>query len=79
MIIMIDRYIKYFIICIIFIGVLASVSTFSTEMVKTLVKSGAELSKNDFGLSAIDSASDNNNSDVLEFLVKYYDDLDKIY
>ncbi|MEA1917262.1 MAG: hypothetical protein U9N42_07005 [Campylobacterota bacterium] len=48
-------------------------------MVKTLVKSGAELSKNDFGLSAIDSASDNNNSDVLEFLVKYYDDLDKIY
>ena len=127
---MIDKYSKYFIICIVFIGVLASVSTFSTEntqyknliqeavlsdnveatnflikhganvnskykynhtllhsaalygdmkMVKTLVQSGAKLSKNDFGLSAIDSARDNNNSDVVEFLVRYYDNLDKIY
>jgi len=127
---MIDKYSKYFIICIVFIGVLASISTFSTEntqyknliqeavlddnveatnflikqganvnskykynhtllhsaalygdieMVETLVQSGAKLSKNDFGLSAIDSASDNNNSDVVEFLVRYYDNLDKIY
>ena len=127
---MIDKYTKYFIICIVFIGVLASISTFSTEntqykkliheavlsnnisatkflikhganinckykhnhtllhsaalygdieMVETLVQSGAELSKNDFGLSAIDSASDNNNSDVVEYLVRYYDNLDKIY
>ncbi len=28
---MIDKYTKYFIICIVFIGVLASISTFSTE------------------------------------------------
>ena len=127
---MIDKYTKYFIICIVFIGILAGLSTYSTEntqykkliqeavlsdnleatkflikhganinckykynhtllhsaalygdieMVKTLVQSGAELSKNDFGLSAIDSAGDNNNSDVVEFLVRYYDNLDRIY
>jgi len=33
---------------------------------------------NNFGLSAIDSASNNNNSDVVEYLIKYYDILDKI-
>jgi len=49
------------------------------EMVKTLVQSGAELSENDFGLSAIDSVINNNNSDVVEFLVRYYNNLDKIY
>jgi len=48
-------------------------------MVKTLVQRGAELSENDFGLSAIDSVINNNNSDVVEFLVRYYNDLDKIY
>ncbi len=48
-------------------------------MVKLLVESGAKLSENDFGLSAIDSASDNLNSEVMEFLVRYYDDLDRIY
>lgn len=42
-------------------------------MVKVLVQGGAELSKNDFGLNAIDSTRDNNNSEVIEFLVKYYD------
>lgn len=47
-------------------------------MAKFLVKSVAKLYKNDFGLSAIDSAGDNNNSDVVEFLVKYNGDLDKI-
>lgn len=127
---MIDKYTKYFIICIVFIGVLASISTFSIEntqykkliheavlsnnisatkilikrganinckykhnhtllhsaalygdikMVEILVKNGAGLSTNDFGLSAIDSARDNNNSDVMEYLVRYYDNLDKIY
>jgi len=125
---MIDKYTKY--LCIVFIGVLASMSTFSTEniqyknliqevvlsdnveatkflikrganvnfkykynhtllhsaalygnleMVETLVQSGALLSKNDFGLSAIDSAKDMNNSDVVEFLIRYYDNLDRIY
>ena len=49
------------------------------EMVKVIVQGGAKLSKNDFGLSAIDSAKDNENSDVVEFLVGYYDELDKIY
>jgi hypothetical protein len=34
---------------------------------------------NDFVVSPIDSASNNNNSDVVEFLVRYYDNLDKIY
>jgi len=118
---MIDKYSKYFIICIVFIGVLASISIFSTEntqyknliqeavlsdnveatkflikhganinckykhnhtllhsaalygdieMVETLVQSGAELSKNDFGLSAVDSARDTNNN-VVDFLVRY--------
>jgi len=127
---MIDKYTKYLIICIVFIGVLASISTYNTEntqyknliqeavlsdnveatkflikhganvnskykynhtllhsaalygdieMVETLVHSGAKLSKNDFGLSAIDSARDNKNNDVVEYLVRYYDNLDRIY
>ena len=49
------------------------------KMVKLLVNSGAKLSKNNFGLSAIDSARDFNHSDVVEFLVRYYGDLDTIY
>jgi len=48
------------------------------DMVKLLVKSGAKLSKNDFGLTAINSAKDNNNTEVVRFLVGYYDDLDRI-
>ena len=127
---MTNKYIKYFIVGMVFVGLLIAVSTYGTEntqykkliheavlsnnisatkflikhganinckykynhtllhsaalygdieMVETLVQSGAELSKNDFGLSAIDSASDNNNSDVVEYLVRYYDNLDKIY
>jgi len=48
-------------------------------MVKLLVNSGATLSKNDFWLSAINSAKDFNHSDVVKFLVRYYDNLDKIY
>ena len=119
-----DKYMKYFIACIVFIGLLAGFSTFKSEntqykkliheavlsnnlcttrflikhganvnskykhshtllhsavlygdieMVKVLVQGGAKLSKNDFGLSAIDSAKDNENSDVVEFLVRYYD------
>ena len=47
-------------------------------MVKLLVKSGAKLSKNDFGLTAIDSAKDNNNTEVAKFLVGYYDYLGRI-
>jgi ankyrin repeat protein len=47
-------------------------------MVKLLVKNGAKLSKNDFGLTAINSAKDNNNTEVVKFLVEYYDDLDRI-
>jgi ankyrin repeat protein len=47
-------------------------------MVKLLVKSGAKLSKNDFGLTAIDSAKDNNNTGVAKFLVGYYDYLGRI-
>ena len=124
---MIDKYTQYFIICIVFIGVLASISTFNTEntqyknliqeavlsdnveatkflikhganvnykykynhtllhsaalygdieMVKTLVQSGAKLSKNDFGLSAVESAD--NNTNIKNYLVKYYDILDKV-
>ncbi len=124
-----DKYTKYFIACIVFIGLLAGFSTFNSEnskykkliaeavlsnnicatkflikhganvnaeykynhtllhsaalygdiqMVEVLVQAGAELSKNDFGLSAVDSARDNDNSDVVEFLVKFYDGLDKI-
>ena len=49
------------------------------NMLKLLVQSGAKLNKNDFGLTAIDSARDNNHSEVVEFLVKYYDNLDRIY
>ena len=48
------------------------------KMVKLLVDSGAKLSKNDFELSAIDSAKDFNHSDVVEYLVGYYGDLDRI-
>ena len=48
------------------------------KMVKLLVNSSAKLSKNDFGLSAIDSARDFTHSDVVEFLVGYYGDLDRI-
>lgn len=48
------------------------------KMVKLLVKNDAKLLKNDFGLSAIDSARDNNNSYVVKFLVGYYGNLDKI-
>ena len=49
------------------------------EMIEILVQSGAELSKNNFGLSAIYSSSDNKNSYVVEYLVRYYDSLDRIY
>jgi ankyrin repeat protein len=48
------------------------------KMVKLLVNSGAKLYKNDFGLSAIDSAKDFNHSDVVKFLIGNYGDLDTI-
>jgi ankyrin repeat protein len=48
------------------------------DMVKLLINSGAKLSKNDFGLTAIDSAKDNNNTEVVKILVEYYDDLGRI-
>lgn len=48
------------------------------DMVKLLANSGAKLSKNDFGLTAIDSAKDNNNTGVAKFLVGYYDYLGRI-
>ena len=48
------------------------------NMVKLLVKSGAKLIKNDFGLTAIDSARDNNHSNVVEYLVGCYGDFGRM-
>ena len=48
------------------------------DMIKLLVNSGAKLYKNDFGLTAINSVEDNNNTEVARFLVVYYDDLGRI-
>ena len=47
-------------------------------MVKLLVKNGAKLTINDFELSAINSARDNEHSDVMEYLIVYYGNLDTI-
>ncbi len=48
------------------------------NMVKLLVKNGAKLINNDFGLTAIDSARDNNHSDVVEYLVGCYGDFGRM-
>jgi ankyrin repeat protein len=42
-------------------------------MVKLLVKSGAKLTNNDFGLSAINSARDNNHTEIENYLENYFD------
>jgi ankyrin repeat protein len=47
-------------------------------MVKLLVKNGAKLIKNDFGLTAINSARDNGHSDVMEYLVGCYSDFGRM-
>ena len=49
------------------------------NMVKLLVKNGAKLIKNDFGLTAIDSASDNGHIEVVEYLVGCYGDFGRMY
>ena len=43
------------------------------NMVKLLVKSGAKLTNNDFGLSAINSARDNNHTEIENYLENYFD------
>jgi len=48
------------------------------NMVKLLVKNGAKLIKNDFGLTAIDSARDNGHSEVVEYLVGCYRSFDRM-
>jgi ankyrin repeat protein len=48
------------------------------NMVKLLVKNGAKLIKNDFGLTAIDSARDNGYNDVVEYLVGCYSDFGRM-
>ena len=48
------------------------------RMVRLLVKNGTKLIKNDFGLTAISSARDNEHNDVMEYLIVYYGNLDTI-
>jgi ankyrin repeat protein len=48
------------------------------NMIKLLVKNDAKLIKNDFELTAIDSARDNNHSDVVEYLVGCYSDFGRM-
>jgi len=43
------------------------------NMVKFLVKNGAKLIKNDFGLTAIDSTRDNNDTKIEDYLVNHFD------
>ena len=48
------------------------------NMVRLLVKNGAKLIKNDFGLTAIDSARDNGHSDLVKYLVVCYGDFGRM-